>query len=414
MNQRKMLLYLITAITFIAGSFIFYACKKENHSNPTTNSLTHLSVDVPMWLEKKESLSQPINAKNIESLKLNLDFTKISLEKLNKDQSIAIIPIRKAFNKEHNINESVLCYLLATLNNSQEITYGEIALYYPEKDHAVNSLPENTFSRIFTSENITLSGKFRFLSVKGGWIYNIDYKNGKLISGGVVKWKDDAHQSISNGKDNSIHCVVYYLETTFFFSDGTTQVTDDYLGTVCTDDGCSSDYEGFCQPGEGGSTGGGGATAPPNDCCAPDPNMQLTVKSISESRGQECGVESVDPTTGLLTKTCVHNWEFSVSTFWFWTWKYISSENYVLQKENGMWKFKDNSVTHNPTIGASGSAPPCINSKCEIISAIPSIDPDRRVGQMNVSYTQSAKCECIAGAQPWHVVSSAASRWPAE
>jgi hypothetical protein len=95
------------------------------------------------------------------------------------------------------------------------------------------------------------------LTLDNFWISQFEVKNNRLHSGSVISEKN----SSPNGRTTS--CTEWYLITTFYYTDGSSTQTQEYLGTTCTGSGEGSGCNG--NPGEPqvpcGDNGGEGGEA---------------------------------------------------------------------------------------------------------------------------------------------------------
>jgi hypothetical protein len=412
--KRK--IFVTTFCTLALAVLIFYACKKGNQE-PTTLSNQQFRITVESWLGKQKHPDFPNKANNIESLKENLDYSNLKTEDFTSEKKFLVIPIKEKFKALHNIDGKDVIVLLLTVDLSGDVIQGKIVRYLPAKNNS--QIPSNTFSRIFKGETLLVSGIFKFLSVSGSWLYQLGYKNGKLESYGVVRKKKEGITPVAQGKTDDIRCRDWYLETVYYYSDGTTITTTEWLFRTCSQDCGGGDYQAFCPPDEGGATSGsfGGNNnppPPPPDCCITDPDIQYTVTAVSQVISEQCGTESVDPLTGLLTRNCLHKWKFSRQSLLIWNWSDISQENYITQKESGVWKFKDaKSITHGG-IYKEGQEPPCFTTKVSVDTFLASLEPDRTMAHVDMSFSITGTFSCkYPLSNPPTQYSSATTSWNA-
>ena len=116
---------------------------------------------------------------------------------------------------------------------------------------------ENHFNKIMFNEEPEFSGTLVINSIVKKFINKITIKNGKLSSFSKVAF--DKPQKNANIKSSA--CLAWYLEITYYFSDGTSTTTSQFLGTTgCGGSGDISN-EGLEPPGDG-------SELPPDSICA--------------------------------------------------------------------------------------------------------------------------------------------------
>ncbi|MDP4263334.1 MAG: hypothetical protein Q8941_12480, partial [Bacteroidota bacterium] len=195
----------------------------------------------------------------------------------NAGEQILIIPAREDLKTAKGIDQKSAVYLVLILNSQKNISKGNVVIYKPAGGSS-SDIPANTFHNIINGLSPGCSGLFKFLSVTGRSIYQLEYSNKKLSSIGIVKHKPKSGATV-NGTSvvNSIQCYDYYLTLTFWLDDVPVDQVTTYLGTSCEGTGgCDeSIYESFCPD------SGGGGGEPGVDCEIPD--MVSGVESVSET-----------------------------------------------------------------------------------------------------------------------------------
>lgn len=236
--------------TAILASVMLVACQKE----VTTSSPNGVSEKVNVWLDEQKSES--INASggstnkdaNIDLLKLNLDFNSAKMAPRDQNNDYLIVPIKEELKTKKNLDRNSTLDLLIVMDKAGKIKWGEIVYFLPADGKKHNSLSPNTIQNIFNSKPAD-NGMFKFLSVTGKWINQIEYKNNRLYSHGIIESKKS-----DNTQRTTTICIDWYLVTTYHYGDGSTYQTWEYVGTTC--DGCDNpDYQSLCPDGGGGGSG---------------------------------------------------------------------------------------------------------------------------------------------------------------
>ena len=244
--MRKHLLLL----SWIFAIGILSSCKKER-SGPSIDQA--IVSQVISWLDKQKVASQPNKAANIEMLKNHLVFSRSWEENSNEGETIMVIPIDDAFRNAKKIDEQQIPALVLVIDKSSKIRRGNVVLYTP-KDPTLKSIPRTAMHDVYTTAKPTASGQFRFLSVTGKWLYQLDYNNKRLASAGHIQPKVTSG-SRTDGI-SAIVCIDWYLITTYYDDYGNVVYqTTEYVGTTCQE--CDNGmYQGFCPDGGGGGGSG--------------------------------------------------------------------------------------------------------------------------------------------------------------
>lgn len=394
--MRKSIIFLSVVVS---ATVFLTSCQKETSKNSSDKEIV---TKINSWLDAQKSVIQPQKGTNIELLKENLDFSRLRFEQFAKGDQFLIIPVKEKFSRIKNIDKNYIPNLVLVMNQSGKIKRGNIVLYLPETRETIDKVPDNTFYKMFNDKAIDCNGRFLFLSVTGKWVNQSEYKKGRLYSFGSIQPKSIATVS-NNGAARINTCIDWYIVTTYYVNGIQVWQTSEYIGTTCY--GCDDPNLLSLCPDNGSDGGSDNSTY---DCCISDPNIQLSSSSISETISDNCGLENIDPATGLPTKTCIHSWYFCSSTLVGFSWKYKSSEEAKLEKEGGVWKFK--TVSHSST-GIDGTTPPCTDFNLSVTTT-PSISADKSVAQMFLSYTISFHINCLPTGTKT-VSSNASTTWNA-
>lgn len=139
--------------------------------------------------------------------------------------------------------------MLFVMDKAGSIISGNIVYFLPADGKKRDALSPHTIQNIFNNKPVSDNGMFKFLSVSGTWIYQLEYKNGKLYSNGIIKTN-----KVNGAQKTNSSCIDWYLVTTYNYANGSSYQTSEYVGTTC--DGCDNlNYESLCP----GSDGGGGS-----------------------------------------------------------------------------------------------------------------------------------------------------------
>ena len=382
-----------------AAMFLFFSCQKEKKSIDQNSS--ELQSKINLWLDEQNITSNITKRNNIQSLKINLELSKVRFERLGQNEQFLVVPILEEYKKTGKFEKNSIINLLLVIDELGNIKRGNISEFIPESSSRMDKLPSNTFYSLYNNYDLEFDGTFRFLSVTGRWLHQFGMKNGKLSSIGIVKSKIDAPNTVSVSRVNT--CTVYWWVTEYFNSDGEIiRVTEQYIGMVCTNDDCADPNNAMlCPDGVGGSGGGTGGES--ESCCIVDPNAQISVTNGSESEWQ-CAGEGADPVSGNPTKSCIHKWSFQHNHLLWYSWDFISKTFADFEKISGDWYFKSAPTFQGVT--TSGQLQACVSSTCTSTSANISLGTNRRSGTLFLTYTIETKVTCFSWSQPRYDVST--------
>ncbi len=194
---------------------------------------------------------------NILHLKQCIDASYTKTEKRDNNISFLIIPIKEEYKAKIKFDKNSTLSLFLVIDKLGKILSGSILCFEPKDGKRQNGYKSFTLKNIFNNMPIKDDGTFKFYGVNGILQYQFQFEESKIKSFAIIKPKNK-----TLGKNNAVSgCTDWYLVTTYYYSDGTTNVVESYLGTTCSN----------VDPGVGGGGGNGG-----NDGGAP-PNTENTV-----------------------------------------------------------------------------------------------------------------------------------------
>lgn len=345
---------------------VLFSCQKEAVKKDNSNDLIISKVN--NWLDKQKSEKQPNKAANIDLLKENIDFSSLNFEDLNQNEQFIVIPIKENYKLKKNIDVNTPAVLLLVRDKTGSIVRGNIVLYFPENNQQTNTIPGNTFSRMYNEKNLECNGLFRFLSPTGRWLYQREYKNGKLYSSGYVK-ADNTYQGRT-----STDCTYYFFTLSLWVDDVVVAQETIYLGRIC-DSACDDPNNQSLCPDNGGGGGGGSGSGDGNvdDYCVNT--------AISEFQQEVNGAQTGSQTESIIVSgideiTKHKNPTWTILTGAFNTWHLSSRESGVIKLIDAVenrWAWK--SLEHG-SITLFGSPAPTTSIVYNQGSGTPSFTPE--------------------------------------
>lgn len=194
------------------------------------------SADVINWLEKNKNPLTPHKNSTIQNLLQNLEFDKIHVVRFNRSEKLIIIPLKKVYFSQHiNLtNPRPLQYLILVENEAGKIRRSDMVLFYPRNTN-LKTLPENSFSDFFNKESFPEDGTFTLISLGDVKQYEMDFKDGRKAQFRLWQNRKIGNSSLSNTDTSNLDTWTnWYLVTTYYYTDGTSEVVEEFLGSTCS------------------------------------------------------------------------------------------------------------------------------------------------------------------------------------
>lgn len=225
--------FLLPGLLLLAACF--FGCKKE--SSQTINPLLSQTIDkINTWLDAQTSATDENKNDRLQALRDKLEFTGLRFEELNRGEKLIVVPVKAGLETLYNKGKHPATVLLLVQNAAGIIQKGEIIQYLSENGREGVDIPANTFYKFYHSEKLPIDGRFSFLNLTGRLLYEIGFKNGRVKSFGVVR-SGTSTTAVNGPPQDPIGpapvCIDWYLVTTYYYADGTTEQTEDYLYTTC-------------------------------------------------------------------------------------------------------------------------------------------------------------------------------------
>lgn len=224
--------------------------KKDAEQLPKVSS--SMRSDVDTWLKTERlKVSEDLKA-GIAEVGANLDYNNAFLENYGGSEKVLIIPIKDASISKNNVAEKPSLIAVFFFRENR-IRRGSLVQYLLHNSQTQN-LPKGFIEKVFSGANLE-NAWVAILSVTDIWQYEMEYKNGKLVSTTKLATK-------KKSEDPSLpaaRCILYYLVT--HWSDGTSDW--EYLYGVCSNDDCEQTKFAF---GRAFRCSGGGGSSSESEC----------------------------------------------------------------------------------------------------------------------------------------------------
>ena len=256
-------------LLLLAGFFMLLTSCTRNDidQSPQETPVVKLANE---WLTSRVKEGETVRNERIELLRQNILTAQASIETLEDGEKLIIVPISSRFRMNTNSDKNVDHYLLLFENKNKELYKGNIVQFIPLNAQQ-RRLPKNTLSRLWNAEDVNANGTFTVLTIFDKHLYEVDFKNGvRTRYAETEKGAENGNSVVLNNRvaNDGDNCVIWYLETTTYYTDGTNETSKEYLGMSCT--------PGQCVPGEQCSVinpGDGGGGPPPTD---PDEEVEVS------------------------------------------------------------------------------------------------------------------------------------------
>ena len=319
-NYFKMLL-ISAAITG------FISCKKETQSPQELIPQQEAIVDqatikkVNTWLDEQKNGLSAISVARIDSLKLNLSYGETRLEKYKESKQLIVIPVLSGFKSGNDRGKDPASYLVLVFENQDRVTGGNIIQYI--SSNSQKAAPKNTFSKIFTYQDLDCSGQFTILSVTDYFRYELKFENGKLKS--VTEQRKKTPPNNGSGRI-ATDCIDWYLQTWYYWSDGTIElISEVFVFTTCGE-GCAQPRiaNGRIFNNCGGGTGSGGYPIEYEYEVNKTKDWTVTSNPINPAGGE---IKSVETIKGRRSSSQPQGGYFTQITHAFSACNFCSSDN---------------------------------------------------------------------------------------
>jgi hypothetical protein len=386
--MREKFFYCICAVIVAMSS-----CKKNASPVPGDAAEKNplMEREISTWLDKQKYPVEGRHNRKIENLKLNLDFAKLSIEKKDEKEKLVLVPLKPGYETENNKGKNAESSLLLLMNGESRIVKANVMQFQPAKPG--QKLMPGSLSKIYTEGKGAGDGKYTVLSLADKFLYELNYKEGRLCSYAAMRSEVKKEMQRGDGK-----CTDWWLVTTYVYADGHIERDVVFLGQTC---GCE-------MSGPGGATicdelggDGGGADLDFN---------YTTIESASGDVTTSIGEQSPDQRDGSLRMSVAWEWKCGKGSTLLlssiYNWDYYSYETGIVRKNNlnDLWRI--HSIQHS-SIQLIGQTPPTHVYSIGVAYFLPpQIAPDMRSAQLGMKYVVSETIATKNQTKSWTVHAS--------
>lgn len=196
---------------------LFFSCKRETG---ITQEKEHIKIfeAAQSWLKKKATASTIEAREQIQKLINNLDKNSISYTKSTSDSYFSAISIN-----QKQVDNDTESYFVLKMKKTGEI---EWTIIVEKNSTAECNNPSETLAA-FLLMNSPPDGRYTLRSTLGTFMHEVTYKNQAIQTIKTLKKKPKTNSRTEE------YCTEWYLVTTYYYPDGSTSITEEYLGTTC-------------------------------------------------------------------------------------------------------------------------------------------------------------------------------------
>lgn len=224
---------------------LFVSCTKNDiDQQPVAPPVVKLANE---WLNSRIKEGSTARNERIEVLRAHILPAQSFTEKLEDGERLIIVPIAKEFKMNTNSDKDADHYLLLFENKAKQVYKGNIVQFIPLNAQQRN-LPKNTLSRLWNCESVNANGTFTVLTIFDKHLYEVDFNKGIKTRYATLQKgsKKNKEKEVLEAAASTVTCVEWYRETSYYYSDGSSYSTEDYLGTTCYNN-CGPTTE-VCEP----------------------------------------------------------------------------------------------------------------------------------------------------------------------
>lgn len=223
-------------IVFVITVVSFYGCKKTTIINTDNDQPTnyHLIRKANNWLDQMEKIATNSDKSILASLRSNLLYTDVTIQRFDNNYQLLIIPVNKEFTSNIISKVETKKYLVIKCNTLT--TKGGFFIEITNQGNNSSKIKQLQFKNFLNAEDHDFDGQVTFSTIYQKFLFEHDYINGKLSKTKYLFAKRENEVKIKNstiGK-NSTTCTdwfwMYYLNGVF--------IGEIYAYTTCKSDNC--------------------------------------------------------------------------------------------------------------------------------------------------------------------------------
>lgn len=186
-------------------------------------------IKTKTWLTAfKNKAPQKTRKDKIDQILSGLQTGSLVEERVNDQEYLTVFPIAGTFESATAQEKKHQDFLLVVSDNERNILFAKVGRFVSQ--NAGTEIKAQSFIDFYNKQNPGFDGNYYFLSLAGNHLYNYTFKDGNRTSFGLVTNKNEGSEQSSR---IAARCWAYYLVTTYYYPDGSTYQTREYLYTIC-------------------------------------------------------------------------------------------------------------------------------------------------------------------------------------
>lgn len=233
-------------------TFLFCSCVKQNFYERNTQ-LSQLKENLVQWLKNQQDSAN--TNPWIDTLRNAIQWNQATTQSFGPGRTITAIPLSSKITSEHcHKGTDTQSYLSIV----QETSTGQIrfcnVVNMEKQSQSTAQTSLHYISNIYNANAEGYSGFFSVLTVFKRILFEVNYDDGRLTSFSrpMSNYIFPAHVSKDYSPQTVRNCTDWFLVTTYYWSDGTTSQTSEYVYTMCNGE--------MTRNPDGGDPGNGSAT----------------------------------------------------------------------------------------------------------------------------------------------------------
>ena len=318
-NPGRIVLSATILLVMTLAVLCITSCKKQETEINKKPGETQRQVEV--WLNDQFVHAGTEGSISKDLIQQNLDYSGGIVKQRADKETFLILPLNTKYCLARKLDPAFPVALVLRRDEQGHIEDGNIIQSRPVAKS--NELIQNsTIATFATQPEKRPDGRFDFYSASGKFLYQLVIENGRIARVGEMK-----PGSKQNGRTTG--CTDWYWIVTYYYSDGSTETTSEYLGTTCDCEPTSPfAFDPTCADGGGG---GPSAGTNPGTC-------ESNVKNLINGTLPPSGLTSSLVSQTETTRTRFYRWTIYRQSFGLWSFK--SLEKGVHVKVNNEWRWK--------------------------------------------------------------------------
>lgn len=199
---QLMLLFMLSCLKVSSADLNeMYRHGKAMQKTATFNSLPLFQnplkqEQIVAWLESQRNEKIQGRNETIDKLIKSAMFEKAAVEKLEKDETLVVIPLDENFRSKNNSEQLKRNYLILVCNKETVIRRGNIVQYIQGNQNGFSENPPINIAAIIQGKIPEEDGTYAFITLSDFNQYEFTYKEHNLVSGKSIQFSGEGQDCI--------------------------------------------------------------------------------------------------------------------------------------------------------------------------------------------------------------------------